>query len=80
MPAGAPRKSVDFYHNFLISPACACTHNGTDSLGDPALLADNASHIVGSNMQMINDNAVCIGLVNVNADCRSILNKTVCNT
>ncbi len=53
----------------------ACTHNNTDSPCYTALLSDNTSHIIGSNMKMIHDNALFIRLVNNDLDSTLVLDK-----
>lgn len=59
---------INFNSNTGIGAACRRTHNSAHSLCNTTLLADNATHIVFRNMQMINNNAFFIWLVYVHAD------------
>ena len=68
--------SVYLNHDLFVDPACACTHYSSDRLGDLSLLTDHSAHIIGSNMEMLNNYAFVIGLVTVNLNGGLILNQT----
>ena len=44
-------------------------------MSDPALLADDSAHILLCNMEVVNDNALGVRLVNSYLDCRFVLYK-----
>ena len=67
--------SVYLDHYLLIVSCSACSHNNSDSFSDTTLLADDTTHIVGCNVQVINDDAFLVRLVNDYLDSVLVLNE-----
>ena len=58
-------RSVYLHHYLFAVSYGTCAHNGSDSLCDTTLFADDSSHIIRGNVQMINYSAVLAGFIDL---------------
>ena len=74
-----PLLLVDLHSNLGFLPVGSRTHNGTDCLGDSSLFADNPTHIVWRNMQVIDMTPSSLRFVNSNVDCILVIYQAARN-
>lgn len=75
LPVGRIVVSFDCNRDLEVAFCGTCSHYSSESLGYPALFSDNASHIIGSDREMENDNAFGVGLVLDDLYSRLVLNE-----
>jgi hypothetical protein len=68
---------VDLYQNLIAGAGSCSTHDGADSLGNPALLADDATHIRLCDVQMIYDRTILCRCIHVYANVFGMLDQTL---